>query len=1263
MLDAVIRLSLRYRSLVVVSCLILLVYGTYLGTQLPIDVFPDLDRPRVILLTECPGLATEEVETLITQPIETALLGASGIQAVRSQTTAGLNVVYVEFDWSTETRAARQTVQERLATLEGILPEGIRPQLAPPASIMGQIVIAGVYRQTGPTGGTLAPMGTTGLVAEWVEPTGQPPQVLVWKATDRRRPESWEPVKIESVQWPAREPARTHTASLRTTDRNADSHPQQTADSGSENNASTIPGTNTAPIAATIPEANPQRDTNRDPQRDTNRDPQRDTNRDTDRDKESDTDRDAAGDTGRDTNRDAERRLERDRDGRSHAPVTVVIRLEGHAHTVVFPTEEQQRIELRTTADWIIRPRLLKTTGVAEVFLQGGGRKQYQILVDPAALLEYDVTLQDVERALRESNINTSGGFAVTGETERPIRILGRLGPDSRVVREDLGKIPVRVHRERPVLLNQVASVSEGSQVQRGDGGINGLPGVVFTIVKQPHVDTRHLTDAIEAAFTEVESTLPPDLVINSELFRLKNFIDRGIFNVAEALVIGAALVIVVLFLFLLNFRTTFITLTAIPMSLVITTLMFRMIGWFTATQLSINVMTLGGIAVAMGELVDDAIVDVENIFRRLKENHARRQPLSPLVVVYQASREIRSAIVFGTAVVILVFLPLFALTGVEGRLFAPLGVAYIVSILASLLVSLTVTPVLSFYLLPRSRATHREHDGRLLRGLKWVATYFIRFSMAYPRLLLAATWIGVLAAGWQFATLGRDFLPPFDEGSVQINATLPPGSSLEASSRIAQAIDARLRELQRTDSRPSGEILHFVRRTGRAQMDEHAMPVSSSEYIVSINPECGRRREEILEELLDRLRDEAPGVDIEVEQPLAHLISHMVSGVYAQIAVKIHGDDLDTLQRLADEVKTELQSVPGLTPPVVEPIRQTAELHIRLRPDDLAFHGVTRAHVANLLQTALQGQVVSEVLEGQRRFGLLVRLEEGYRTDYSNLGRLRIDLPGGQRQVELRELADIGEGTGPNAIYRENARRRIVIRCNTRDRDLASAVAEIRQQLQRHIQWPSGYFVEFGGQFESQQRATQLMALLTGIAVAGMFMVLLLLFPSVRIALQILNALPTAFIGGVLAIVVTGQDITVASLVGFISLGGIAVRNGILLVTHYFHLMKEEGERFSQSMILRGSLERLAPVLMTALTAGIGLIPLVVGGQEPGREILYPVATVILGGLVTSTFCEFLIHPGLFWKFSGQDAERLAKRQSDEEQLEFSGSMERKSR
>ena len=1153
MLNAVIRFSLRYRMLIVVISLALLGYGTYLATEMPIDVFPDLDRPRVVIITECPGLATEEAETLVTQPIEIALLGASGVQAVRSQTTAGLNVIFVEFDWTTEIRAARQTVQERLATLEGILPAGIRPQMTPPASIMGQIVIAGVYRQPGPTGGVLAAIERTSLMAELVCERGDNGRVLVWKPTDRHDPAQWEAVTPEAAEW-----------------------------HGDEYHAETGGGTRK-------PEA-----------------------------------------TGR-----------------------AVLRIDGHDYEVRFPSPAQRQMELRTLADWVIRPRLLKTTGVAEVFLQGGDRKQYQVLVDPTALLEYGVTLQQVEQALRESNINTSGGFAVTGETERPIRILGRLGPDSPVVLDDLAKIPVQTDAKRPVLLGQVARVTEGGQFKRGDGSVNGQPGVVFTIVKQPHIDTRGLTDAISAAFAEVEHSLPADLVVNADLFRLKNFIDRGIFNVAEALVIGAVLVLIVLFLFLLNFRTTFITLTAIPLSLVITTLVFRLIGILTGTHLSINVMTLGGIAVAMGELVDDAIVDVENIFRRLKENNASPTPRPALLVVYEASREIRSAIVFGTAVVILVFLPLFALSGVEGRLFAPLGVAYIVSILASLLVSLTVTPVLSYYLLPQSPATHHEADGLVLRGLKGLARHLIRLSLAVPRLLLLMTWIGVAFAAWEFAHLGRNFLPQFDEGSVLVNVTLPPGSSLDASNQVSGTIDARLRSMQRTAANPQGEILHFVRRTGRAEMDEHAAPVNSGEYILSMNPESGRNREEILADLLKQLRSEAPGVDIEVEQPLAHLISHMVSGVYAQIAIKIHGDDLDVLQQVAEQVRSTIQSVEGVTPPVVEPIRQTAELHIRLRPDDLAFYGLTRAAVATILQTALQGEVVSQVLEGLRRFDLLVRLDEQYRTDYANLGRLRIDLSGDRGQIELHQIADVGEGTGPNAVNRENARRRIVIRCNTQGRDLASAVQEIRGRVDQAVTLPQGYFVEYGGQFESQQRATTLILVLAGVSVIGMFVVLMLLFPSVRIVLQILNALPTAFIGGVLALVITRQDLTVASLVGFISLGGIAVRNGILLVTHYFHLMKEEGEAFSESMVVRGSLERLAPVLMTALTAGIGLIPLVVGGQEPGREILYPVATVILGGLVTSTFCEFLIHPGLFWHFSGQDAAALARHLNDEDDPE----------
>ena len=1142
MLDSVIRLSLRYRFLVVIISLILLVYGSYLTTTMSIDVFPDLDRPRVILLTECPGMATEEVETLVTQPIEVALLGANGVEAVRSQSTAGLAVIYIEFGWETEIRAARQTVQERLSSLSSILPPGIVPQMTPPSSIMGQVVVAGMYFQPGPGGGQLASVGETNLLAELLRSDGELVEVKIWQPIDRHDLRTWKLLDF--------------SASPSTSE-------NLLADNRQRNFEVTI-GTTT--------------------------------------------------------------------------------------HPVTFPDGLQRRLELGTLGDWVARPRLLKVPGVAEVFLQGADRKQYQVLVNPLALIDYDVTLQDVERALERSNLNTSGGYAITGESERPIRILGRVGPTGQRVVSDLAKVPVKVTDRRPVLLGDVATVVEGAEFKRGDGAVDGHPGLVFTIVKQPHSDTRRLTDNIAAALEEVESSLPAHVVVNSELFRLRNFIDRGVFNVGEALVIGASLVIIVLFLFLLNFRTTFITLTAIPMSLVLTTLVFRVLSNLFDTSLTINVMTLGGIAVAMGELVDDAIVDVENIFRRLKENNSLENPRPAIQVVFDASREIRSAIVFGTMVVILVFLPLFAISGVAGRLFEPLAIAYIVSILASLLVSLTLTPVLSFYLLPKSKATHRESDGMLLRVLKWLASHLIRLSMAIPGPLLLATWIAVAIASWQFANLGSSFLPEFDEGSVQVNVTLPPGSSLNASNQVSSIIDAKFRSFQTSPENPDGEILHFVRRTGRATMDEHAMPVNASEYILSINPNIHMRRADVIKKLLDELREEVPGVDLEVEQPLAHLISHMVSGVYAQIAIKIFGDDLDKLQEYANRASKSLQSIEGVTPPVIEPIKQTDELHIRLRADDLAFHGLTRADVAQILQTALQGEVVSQVLDGQRRFDLLIRLEEAYRTDYANLGRLRIDLPDGRGQIELIDIADVEVGAGPNAVNRENARRRIVIRCNTQGRDLSSAVAEIKQRLNAELNLPEGYFLEYSGQFESQQSATRTILILSCVSLFGIFVVLMVLMPSVRIVLQLLNALPTAFIGGVLALVVTQQDLTVASLVGFISLGGIAVRNGILLVTHYIHLLKEDQQPFSQETILRGSLERLAPVLMTALTAGIALVPLVIGGQEPGREILYPVATVILGGLFTSTFCEFLIHPGLFWRFSGKDAVRIANRDQSQE-------------
>ncbi len=1153
--------ALQYRGLVVLLALVVMVYGSYLATTMPIDVFPDLDRPRVVLLTECPGLSPEEVEALVAQPVETAILGAPGVQAVRSQSSQGLVVTYVEFGWKTEVRYARQVVQERLTAVGGTLPPGIRPLMTPPSSIMGQIVHVGLSRQRGPGGGVLAAVGRTGLMAERVERDGRP-ALAVWRPKDRRDPKTWEQVPVENPTW-----AGNGTATF------------------------------------------------------------------------------------------------------SH---------KGRQHAATFRTPEEQRMDLRTVADWVVRPRLLKEQGVAEVIVLGGDRKQYQVLVNPDKVQEYGVTLQDVEQAIQENNLNASGGFTDEGQVERPVRVIARLGPQPAKVLDDLRKIPLKTDEsnlrspisnpqsaKRPVLLGQVATVVEGPAPKRGDGGIDGADAVVLTVVKQPHADTRGVTDRVKAALRQSEAALTADYVVNTELFQLKDFIDRSVYYVGESLVIGAGLVVVVLFLFLLNVRTTFITLTAIPLSLVLTTLVFRFIGWVSGQELSINVMTLGGIAVAMGELVDDAIVDVENIFRRLRENSARPAPRPAIEVVYDASREVRSAVVFGTAVVVLAFLPLFALGGVEGRLFVPLGLAYIVSILASLVVSLTVTPVLSYYLLPQSKAAHGRRDGLLLTALKWPAGVLVRFSMRYAGLLLVATWVVVGYCGWRLTTLGSDFLPKFDEGSIQINVTLPAGSSLRASNEAAVLIDAKLLTMRKTPANPNGDILHFVRRTGRAELDEHAEPVGRSEYILSMNPGAGRGRDELLAKLLAELREEVPGVDFEAEQPMAHLISHMLSGVTAQIAIKVYGDDLDQLQKLATQIKAAIADVPGLTPPVIDPQETVDELHIVLRPDDLARYGLSRQYVARFVETAMKGEVVSQVLEGQRRFDLVVKLKiEDWRLksedgvpkrddrallDYTKLGELRIALPKSststlqspisnlQSEIRLKDVADIPAAAGgPNQINRDNVRRRAVIRCNTQGRDLAGVVADIERRVQAGVPMPEGYFVEYGGQFEAQRSATALISILAVVSVAGVFVVLFLLYPSVRVSLQILNAVPTAFIGGVIALVLTGQTLTVASLVGFVSLGGIAVRNGILLVTHYFHLMKEDGLPFSKETVLRGSLERLAPVLMTALTAGIGLIPLVVGGNKPGLEILYPVSTVILGGLVTSTFCEFLIHPGLFWKFSG---------------------------
>jgi len=916
------------------------------------------------------------------------------------------------------------------------------------------------------------------------------------------------------------------------------------------------------------------------------------------------------------------------------------LRVDGKAVRLLRRTAIERDMDLRTIADFVVRPQLLRIAGVSQILTVGGGRKQYQVRVDPVELQHFDLTLEMVEVALRANNVSFTGGIATQGGVEKPIRIIGRLGPRTEDVLKDLRKIAVHPGKQRPILLEQIAEVVEAPEFKRGDASVMGFPGIGITVTKQPGVDSRAVSEAVQTRFEELAATLPADIVCESKLYQLRDFIDRGVSNVAESLAIGAFLVLIVLFLFLLNVRTTMISLTAIPLSLAVTVLVFRAIGWLTGAELSIDIMTLGGIAVAMGELVDDAIVDVENIYRRLRENRALAEPRPTLDVVYEASAEVRSAIVFGTGVVILVFLPLFALSGIEGRLFAPLGIAYITSILASLLVSLTVTPVLSYYLLGRKGAMKEDRDGMLVRGLKWFAGRVVRFSMRRATLLSILGWIAAGWAGWRITTIGSEFLPPFDEGTIQVNMTLPAGASVDASVQMTSIADVVYRKHLKTEANPDGEILSFMRRTGRSEQDEHADPPNENDSFVTINPDCGKTRTETIRTIRDDLVASMPGVDIEVEQPLAHLISHLVSGSTAQIAIRVYGEDLDQLERTAKAIRGAIADVPGVSSLAVEPIRRVDEIHIRLRAEDLAYHGVDRAYVGKFLQTALHGETVSRIVQGDRRFDLVVRLIEETRTDYAALGELRIDLPNRRGTIRLKDVADVtspaGGDSGANQIKRDNARRRLVVRCNALGRDLGSVVGDIRTAVARKVVVPENYRIEYGGQFESQQRATERIASLAAVAAVGMFFVLLQLFPSVRIVLQILNAIPTAFVGGVLALVITGQVLSVAALVGFISLGGIAVRNGILLMSHYRHLREKEGMPFGDDLVVRGSLERLSPVLMTALTAGLGLVPLVVAGQQPGREILYPVATVILGGLVTSTMCEFLIHPGIYRRFSG---------------------------
>jgi len=1021
MLNAIIRFSLQNRLLVIAASVFLVVYGGYVMVNLPVDVLPDINRPMVTIMTESHGLAPEEVERLVTFPLETLLNGATNVERVRSQSAPGLSIIWVEFGWDTNIYIARQIVNERLQLASAQLPPEVVPVMGPISSIMGGI----------------------------------------------------------------------HLISLRAEE------------------------------------------------------------------------------------------------------------------------ESISGLELRTLADWTIRPRILAIPGVAQVVNMGGGVRQYQVLVNPQRMRDFSISLAELERAIGFSNSATSGGFLNRGGQEYLIRNMGRIE-----TLDDLGNSVVAVRGSVPVYVRDVARVQFGPQIKRGESAYNGQHAVIMQITKQPGANTLELTERVEAALDEIRDGLPEGVVVDPAVFRQADFIATAIDNVVDALRDASILVVIVLFLFLLNFRTTTITLTAIPLSFLITAVVMQFFG------ITINTMMLGGLAIAIGELVDDAIVDVENVFRRLRENRQRDHPEPALNVVFRASSEIRNSIVFATLIVILVFLPLFFLSGVEGRLFTPLGVAYVVSILASLLVSLTLTPVLCYYLLGRSKLLERREDGWLVRQLKHGQTLLLDVTLEHPgKILLGAGFLVLFALSF-IPLMGRTFLPGFNEGSYTINLVAEPGISLPRSDQIGTRAELLLLEVE--------EVVSTGRRTGRAELDEHAEGVHYSEIDVTLRE--GRPKEEIEAEIREKL-GQIPNISVNVGQPISHRIDHLLSGTFAEIAVKIFGEDLTVLRSLAEEVEQIMSGVTGVRDLYVEAQVPIPQVRIEVNRTQAARYGLGVGEITEALETALNGRVITQVLEEQRSFDVFLRLDHFWRDNLEFLDDVLVDLPTGG-SIPLAQVASIETSTGPNQILRENGLRRIVVQCNVAGRDLGGVVEEIRDRVAAQMDFPEGYFVSYGGQFESQVNATRLILLLSLISVTAIFVLLYSHFQRVGLALQIMLTLPLSFIGAIAAIFLTDGILSVASLVGFITLLGISARNGIMMISHYLHLMRYEGEKFGKKMIVRGTLERLVPVMMTALTTALALVPLALSRGVAGREILYPVAVVILGGLISSILLNMVVLPSLFLKF-----------------------------
>ncbi|KQO80509.1 multidrug transporter AcrB [Methylobacterium sp. Leaf90] len=1022
--------SVRNRLLVLAMATVLVLYGAFTATKLPVDVFPDLNRPTVTIMTEAEGYAPQEVEQLVTYPIETRMNGLPGVTRVRSVSGVGLSITYVEFDWGTDIYRNRQQVAERLSLVQDQLPRGVTPVMGPISSIMGQILLVAV------TSETASPM------------------------------------------------------------------------------------------------------------------------------------------------------------------------------------------QVREVADFTIRPRLLTIPGVAQVIPIGGEVRQFRVSPNPAAMRSLGVTNAQLEAALAQFGTNAGGGFTDQWSREYLIRNIGRT-----MSLDDLRNLVVATVAETPVYLRQLADVSFAARTKRGDAGYMAKPSVIVSVEKQPDVDTVRLTRSIETALKELNPNLPGGIKADQVLFRQADFIETSIRNVERVLMEAVLVVAVVLFAFLLNVRTTAISLLAIPVSVLTTAVVFHLFG------LSINTMTLGGLAIAIGELVDDAVVDVENIYRRLGENRKAGNPRSVFEVVVSASNEVRSGIVYATMVIVLVFVPLFALSGIEGRLFAPLGQAYIISILASLLTSITLTPVLASLLLPGLKNLE-EHDSRLLKLLKRGNAALLQVAFRHKGLLVGTVAVAVIGAGVAAWNLPRAFLPPFNEGSFTVNMTFNPGISLAESNRVGLIAEKLLLDIP--------GVKAVGRRTGRAELDEHAEGVHSSEIEVALDEGAKRPKEVLVTDIRGRLA--ALPVAVNVGQPISHRLDHMLSGVRAEIALKVFGEDLDALRRVANSLRERMAPIPGLVDLQVERQVRIPQLEVRVDYTRAALYGVQPAAVVEQISRLSNGRVVSTVVDGVRRFDVVLRLSENRRTT-TGLGDLLLETPSGW--VPARQVADIRETDGPNQILRENARRRIVVQANTNgESDMATVVGAIREAVAQEPM-PPGFFTSLEGTFQAQEEASRTIAALSALSLALVFAILYSRYRSAALALIIMGNVPLALIGSVAALWLVGQPLSVASMIGFITLTGIAARNGILKISHYLNLSLHEDVPFGPDLVIRGSLERLTPVLMTALAAGVALVPLLYDAASPGKEILHPVAVTIFGGLISATLLDTFLTPILFLRFGRKPLERLRAAQA----------------